>query len=97
MNETEFRAHAKAAGFREPEVRSQPPGRFFETHAHDDDLIILVTEGSVTVDYGDEQEAFGPGDMCEVKHGLTHRDAMGSEGASYILAWRTPLPAETKA
>jgi quercetin dioxygenase-like cupin family protein len=90
LNETEFRAFAQKAGFREPEVRSQPPGRFFEKHAHDDDLIVLVTAGSVTVDYGKIQYTFAPGEMCEVKHGVRHTDTMGPDGASYVLAWRTP-------
>ena len=90
MNETEFRAFAQKAGFREPEVRSQPPGRFFEMQAHDDDLIVLVTAGSVTVDYGEAQYTFELGEMCEVNHGVSHTDAMGPDGASYVLAWRTP-------
>lgn len=96
MNETEFRAYAKAEGFREPEARSQPPGRFFESHAHDDDLIVLVTAGSVTVDYGDSKYTFEAGDMCEVKHGVPHTDAMGPDGASYVLAWRTPPAAKSQ-
>lgn len=95
MNETEFRTHAKAAGYPEPEVRSQPPGRFIEKHAHADDLILLVTAGSITVDYGDAQASFGPGDMCEVKHGVPHTDAIGPEGASYALAWRAPDAVKT--
>ncbi|MFZ8898580.1 MAG: cupin domain-containing protein [Alphaproteobacteria bacterium] len=90
MNETEFRNFARKEGFREPEVRSQPPGRFFESHAHEDDLIVLVTAGAVTVDYGETQYTFKPGDMCEVKHGIPHTDAMGPDGASYVLAWRSP-------
>ncbi len=90
MNETEFRNFARKEGFREPEVRTQPPGRFFESHAHEDDLIVLVTDGSVTVDYGETQYTFEPGDMCEVKHGVPHTDAMGPDGASYVLAWRSP-------
>ena len=90
MNETEFRNFARKEGFREPEVRTQPPGRFFESHAHEDDLIVLVTAGSVTVGYGETHYTFEPGDMCEVKHGIPHTDAMGPDGASYILAWRSP-------
>lgn len=90
MNETEFRAHATADGFRKPETRTQPPNRFFPTHAHDDDLIVLVTAGALTVDYGDRQDVFGPGDMCQVAPGVEHTDKAGPDGASYILAWRTP-------
>ena len=93
MNEAEFRAHAEAEGFREPESRIQPANRFFDTHAHEDDLMVLVTEGTVTVDYGDRQETFGPGDMCQVAPGIEHTDAVGAEGASFILAWRTPASA----
>lgn len=39
MNETEFRAYAEAEGYDAPEPRSQPPGKFFDTHTHQRDLI----------------------------------------------------------
>ena len=45
MNEAEFRTYASDEGFREPENRIQPPNRFFDTHAHKEDLIVLVTRG----------------------------------------------------
>lgn len=90
MNEAEFRAHAEAEGFRAPETRTQPPNRLFDTHTHKDDLIVLVTAGTLTVDYGDRQDVFGPGDMCQVEPGIDHTDQAGPDGASYVLAWRTP-------
>lgn len=90
MNEAEFRIYAKAEGFREPETRVHPPNRFFDNHVHKDDLIVLVTEGALTVDYGDRQDVFGPGDMCQVDPGVEHTDKAGENGASFILAWRTP-------
>lgn len=90
MNEVEFRAYAQVEGFREPEFRQHPPNRFFDTHAHKDDLIVLITEGALTVDYGDRQETFGPGEMCQVAPGINHTDKAGPDGARFILAWRTP-------
>jgi len=90
MNEPEFRVYAEAEGFREPETRIHPPHKFFDTHAHKDDLIVLVREGSLAVDYGDRLDVFGPGDMCQVAPGIDHTDKAGPEGASFILAWRTP-------
>lgn len=89
MNEAEFRTYASDEGFREPESRIQPPNRFFDTHAHKEDLIVLVTEGAMTVDYGGRQETFTPGEMCQVALGVEHIDFAGAEGASYFLAWRT--------
>jgi quercetin dioxygenase-like cupin family protein len=88
MNEAEFRAYAKTEGYREPEARSLPADKFFDTHAHKDDLIVLITEGSFVVDYGAERSEFGPGDMCHVKSGVDHTDQAGPQGASYVLAWR---------
>ena len=88
MNETEFRAYAKAEGYREPEVRSLPADKFFDTHAHSEDLIVLITEGSFVVDYGNDRNEFGPGDMCYVAPGVDHTDKAGPQGASYVLAWR---------
>ncbi len=88
MNEVEFRAYAKAEGYREPEVRSQPANKFFDTHAHEEDLIVLITAGKFVVDYGDNKSVFGPGEMCHVVAGVDHTDAVGPDGASYVLAWR---------
>jgi quercetin dioxygenase-like cupin family protein len=88
MNETEFRAYAAAEGYDAPEARSQPPGKFFDTHAHERDLIVLIQEGTFTVDYFDRKDEFGPGDMCYVAPGINHTDQAGPEGASYLLAWR---------
>ncbi|MDP6708412.1 MAG: hypothetical protein QF893_18880 [Alphaproteobacteria bacterium] len=88
MDEAEFRAYAKTNGFREPEARSLPPNKFFDTHAHDEDLIVLITGGSFTVAYGEEKIVFGAGEMCRVAAGVDHTDTAGPEGASYILAWR---------
>ena len=90
MNESEFRAFARDEGFREPEKRSQPPDRFFDTHVHKEDLIVLVIDGAMTVDYGDRQDTFTAGDMCQVAPGIEHTDFAGTEGAVYFLAWRTP-------
>jgi mannose-6-phosphate isomerase-like protein (cupin superfamily) len=88
MNDAEFRAYAAAEGYDEPEARSQPPGKFFDTHTHERDLIVLIQEGTFTVDYGDRKDEFGPGDMCYVAPKVDHTDQAGPEGASYLLAWR---------
>ncbi|MGY9054674.1 MAG: cupin domain-containing protein [Alphaproteobacteria bacterium] len=88
MNETEFRAYAKTEGYDEPELRTQPPGKFFDTHAHERHLIVLIQEGQFTVDYGKKTDVFGPGDMCYVEPGVKHTDAAGPDGANYFLAWR---------
>ncbi len=88
MNETEFRAYAAAEGYDEPEARSQPAGKFFDSHTHERDLIVLIQEGTFTVDYGDRKDEFGPGDMCYVAPKVDHTDQAGPEGASYLLAWR---------
>ena len=88
LNEAEFRAYAKAEGYREPEARSLPPNKLFDTQAHDEDLIVLITKGSFAVAHGAARTTFGPGEMCQVAAGVDHTDRAGPEGASYILAWR---------
>ncbi len=60
MNEAEFRRYAKAEGYDEPEPRSLPANKFFDTHAHDRDLIVLITAGSFVVDYGGENSVVIP-------------------------------------
>ena len=88
MNEAEFTAYAKTEGYDTPEPRTQPSGKFFDTHVHERDLIVLIQEGKFTVDYGDRKDEFGPGDMCYVAPKVKHTDQAGPEGATYLLAWR---------
>ena len=88
MNEAEFRAYAAAEGYDQPEPRTQPAGKFFDTHTHERDLIVLIQQGTFAVDYGDRKDEFGPGDMCYVAPKVEHTDQAGPEGASYLLAWR---------
>jgi quercetin dioxygenase-like cupin family protein len=91
MTESEFSAHAKTEGYREPESRSLPTDKFVDTHAHQEDLLVLITAGSFVVGYGDDRHEFGVGDMCHVAPGIEHADQAGPQGASYVLAWRQPL------
>jgi hypothetical protein len=88
MNEAEFRAYAAAEGYDQPESRSQPAGRFFDTHRHARDLIVLIQTGTFAVDYGSRRDEFGPGEMCDVAPHIDHTDQAGPEGATYLLAWR---------
>jgi mannose-6-phosphate isomerase-like protein (cupin superfamily) len=88
MDEAEFRCYAKAEGYDEAELRSLPANTFFDTHAHDRDLIVLITAGSFIVDYGVDHSVFSPGDVCHVASGVEHTDTTGPQGASYVLAWR---------
>jgi mannose-6-phosphate isomerase-like protein (cupin superfamily) len=88
MNDAEFIAYAKTEGYDTPEPRIHPPGKFFDTHAHERDLIVLIQEGTFAVDYGDRKDEFGPGDMCYVAPGVDHTDKAGPDGATFLLAWR---------
>jgi len=88
MTEAEFRAYAVAEGYSAPEAKSLPADRFFDTHTHDHDLIVLITAGEFTVGYGDDKTTFGPGEMCHVAPGIDHTDATGREGAEYLVARR---------
>ena len=89
MTVEEFRAYATAEGYDEPKPRVQPPNKLFDTHTHKDDLIVLILEGQLSVGYPDRTDTFGPGDMCYVPPDTEHTDTVGSEGASYFLAWRS--------
>lgn len=88
MNDAEFIAYAKAEGYDEPQPRTQPADKFFDTHVHERDLIVLIQAGAFIVDYGDRKDEFGPGDMCYVAPNVKHTDQAGPEGATYLMAWR---------
>ena len=88
MTENEFRQYAESHQYDQPEAKSQPANKFFDSHVHERDLIVLITQGTFTVGYGDREETFGAGEMCHVEAGVDHTDAIGPEGASYVLAWR---------
>ncbi len=88
MTEAEFCRYAAQEGFDEPQQRSLPADKFFDTHAHDRDLVVLIKQGTFTVGYAEESLTFSPGQMCSVAIGVEHTDTAGPKGASYVLAWR---------
>ena len=88
LDEAEFKEYALTNGYAAPELRSLPANKFFKSHKHNDDLILLIQSGEFTVTTGSKTEVFGAGDMCLVNANLEHTDQVGDKEINNWLAWR---------
>ncbi len=85
-----FKAHARAAGYPEPEAGGLAPGhQSSDMHTHEFDAMIFVTSGEITVGRSDGATTFRAGDWCEVLAGTPHTESVGPEGVQYLSAKRS--------
>jgi mannose-6-phosphate isomerase-like protein (cupin superfamily) len=56
----------------------------FHAHAETDDFF-LVLDGEVTLDVGDESHVLGPGELCVVPKGVTHRPRAEREASVLLI------------
>ena len=93
MNRAEFEADLKRGGY---EVREGgvEPNEHREAHTHDFDVRFLVLEGSITLLFGNDRRAYGPGDTGDVPAGTAHEEHTGADGVRYLIGRRAaPAPA----
>jgi len=88
MNRAEFEADLKRDGYdvREGEIK---PNEHREAHAHGFDARLFVLDGSITLVFGDERCAYGPGDSCNVPAGTMHEEHTEADGVRYLAGRRS--------
>lgn len=64
-----------------------PPGRQVPEHAHDNEQIGFVIEGSLTFTIGDEARELGPGGSWCILSGTPHQVDVGPNGAVVAEAY----------
>lgn len=63
------------------------PGKRVPEHAHDNEQIGFVIEGSVSVRVGDETKELGPGGSWRIRSNVAHQFDVGPEGAVVAEAY----------
>ncbi|MBI4279621.1 MAG: cupin domain-containing protein [Armatimonadetes bacterium] len=85
-DERDLLARLRAEGF-DGYVWHDPPGAVYGDHAHDDQEIRWIVQGTLTISFADGTEVMlGPGDRLHVPAGAVHRALAGPEGARYVCA-----------
>lgn len=49
-----------------------PPGQEWNNFVHDTDEYVIVAEGELVIDVGDERAQCGPGDLVRIPRGAVH-------------------------
>ena len=75
-------------------VFRDPPGRQWNDFTHSSDEYVLVAEGSLRIDVGDETATCGPGDLVRIPRGVSHSlETLSAEGSVWLYGygfWNTP-------
>ena len=87
MTRAEFEAELVRDGYevQEGEIR---PHVHREAHAHEFDARVFVLDGSITLAFGTERVAYGPGDSCSVPAGTMHAEHTDAVGVRYVYGRR---------
>jgi mannose-6-phosphate isomerase-like protein (cupin superfamily) len=88
MNRTEFEADVRREGYevREGEIK---PNEHREAHAHGFDARLFILDGHITLVFGEDRVAYGPGDSCSVPAGTVHEEHTEADGVRYLTARRS--------
>ena len=88
MDRAAWEAALAEDGYAGPLDRRMEPGQSAPEHTHPFDARLLILEGSFLLTQDGETHSFGPGEACEVPAGVPHAEAVGPEGATYLVGRR---------
>jgi mannose-6-phosphate isomerase-like protein (cupin superfamily) len=88
MTRAQFEAELLREGYevREGEIK---PNLHREAHAHEFDARLFVLDGSITLVFGKDRVAYGPGDSCSVPAGTPHEEHTDADGVRYVSGRRS--------
>lgn len=85
MQQAEFEAELKSAGFVEIESKALDPRPTNHGHTHDYDIRGLVLSGVFIVNQGEAPVTYRAGDIFFVPAGRGHTEEIGAEGARILV------------
>src|SRR5262249_3357813 len=88
MDRASFEAEVQREGYvlREGHIE---PNTHRPAHSHPFDARLFVLEGGITLVFGTERVAYGPGDTCSVPAGTMHEEHTEASGVRYLAGRRT--------
>ncbi len=93
---SDYEADARAQGFDEVLERNWPPLTVLDTHVHPFALKAVVVRGEMWLTVGDQIRHLRAGDTFELDREVAHAERYGSEGATYWVARRHGVAAESR-
>ena len=87
MTRTEFEAELRRDGYEISEGEIQAHVHR-DLHAHDFDARLFVVKGSLTMAFGNDRVAYGPGDSCNVPAGTVHAEHTEADSVHYVAGRR---------
>ena len=88
MQQAEFEAELKSAGYTEIESKTLDPRRVNYDHTHDYDIRGLVLSGVFIVNQGEQPVTYRAGEIFDVPAGRSHTEKIGAEGARMVVGRR---------
>lgn len=85
----QFQSDLTAQGF-EVTTKSMDSSCDPSPHTHDFDVRALVTDGAINITVDGETKRFGAGDQFTMAAGCVHGEAVGPEGATFVVGRRDP-------
>jgi len=88
MRKATFRALLAEKGYEEPAVRKWAPNLSGEMHTHDRSVMLLMTDGLLTLEYETAKVDYRPGDVLELAAHTLHNEITGDEGAVALMGMK---------
>jgi quercetin dioxygenase-like cupin family protein len=88
MDRATWEAGLRADGYAGPLDRRMEPGQAAPEHTHPFDARLLILEGAFMLTCGGETRRYGPGECLDLEANVPHAEAVGPEGATYLVGRR---------
>ena len=90
MNETEFREILMDKGYDGPFDFAMEANAADDEHVHDYDVLVMVVEGSLTIEMPSGDETGLVGDTIQYPAGEPHVEKAGPDGVKALVGRRVP-------
>ena len=90
MTKTKFVKMLRTEGYEGPMDFSMGPNEVDSEHAHDEDTVALVVEGSITIEKLSGDVTCNVGDIVSYPAGEPHIEKAGPNGVKALVGWRDP-------
>ncbi len=88
MDRATWEAGLRADGYAGPMDRRMEPGQAAPEHTHPFDARLLILEGTFILTCQGESRRYGPGEAFALEAHVPHAEAVGPEGATYLVGRR---------
>ncbi|HEY5637540.1 MAG TPA: cupin [Burkholderiales bacterium] len=88
IDTTAFEAELRRDGYDDIVLREIPPQTVVKDHSHDFDVRALMLAGDFTLGCNGTATTYRPGEVFTMAAGRKHDEAIGAQGASYLVGRR---------